>query len=278
MRLANLDGRLAIVGPDGTAVDVAAASQDRFSSDPMEVLERWDDFRAWADGAALVYDLAVDPATLGPIVPRPRQVFGVGLNYRTHAVEVGWNLPEVPLTFTKFPSSIAGPGAEVGVTGPRVDWEVEVVVVLGRDAWKVGRDDAWDYVAGVTVGQDISDRDRQNRPVERPSFSLGKSCPGFAPVAGELLTVDEVDRECIEIGCSLNGEVIQHGATDDLIFDIPALIEFLSDNVQVLAGDLIFTGTPSGVGALRKPPRYLGAGDVLRSWMTGGIEMEQTFR
>src|SRR5262249_38692405 len=158
----------------------------------------WAEFRTWADDRS-GFDRQLSTGQLGPVNPKPRQVFGIGVNYHSHVAEVGWALPEVPMVFTKFPSAISGPGAAIEITGPRVDWEVELVVVMGATARKVTRRDAWSYIAGVTIGQDISDRDLQRQPKDRPMFSLGKSRPGFAPIGPTIVTPDEfADPDAIE--------------------------------------------------------------------------------
>lgn len=264
MRLGNVAGRSHIV-VDGGVVDVAAASAGRFPADPLELLERWTDFREWAAGASLVDAVPVEVADLGAPVPRPRQVFAIGMNYTDHASETGLGLPSVPSTFTKFPTSITGPLAEVALPPGDVDWEVELVVVLGRTARQVSAERAWDFVAGVCVGQDLSERRRQLIPPS-PQFSLGKSHPGFGPTGPFLVTPDELDDpDDLALGCTLNGEVVQQGRTRDMLFPVPELIAQLSAIVTMLPGDLIFTGTPAGVGLGRTPPRFLSPGDVLVS-------------
>lgn len=272
MRFANLDGRLALASRHGY-IDVARASGDQLPSDPMAALDQWDGVVAWASS----YDTTEAPAphvaasgSQRAPVPWPRQVFGIGLNYNTHVAESGFTAPEHPAVFTKFPTSITGPQSPVPVPLGSVDWEVELVVVLGRRAERVAESDAWDYVAGVTVGQDISERDLQlSGPA--PQFSLGKSFPGFSPIGPELVTVDELqDRDNVALGCELEGgEVLQNGNTSDLIFTVPALISKLSAILPLLPGDLIFTGTPSGIGFARDPQKFLVPGDVLVSWIDG---------
>lgn len=267
MRIANVAGSLALITADGV-VDVARASAGRLPSDPAAAFDRWADVRAWADefdGTAF----PTDPRPLGPPSPRPRQVFAIGLNYAGHAAESGVDLPEFPSTFTKFPTSLAGPDATVALPSPNVDWEVELVAVVGREAYRVDAEDAWSYVAGLTVGQDLSERRVQLRPPV-PQFSLAKSYSGFAPIGPILVTPDEfADPGDLEISCVLNGERVQHARTSDLIFPVPELISLLSSVVRLLPGDLIFTGTPSGVGATRNPPRFLKPGDELRSTVEG---------
>ena len=268
MLVANLRDRLSLVH-DGRAVDVARASDGRFASDPQAVYEDWDAFVAWASGLGDAHGEPYDPAALAAPVPRPRQVFALGLNYAMHAEEAGLDLPPMPLTFTKFPSCIVGPGATVDVATDRVDWEVELVAVIGRRAHRVAAEDAWDTVAGVTVGQDLSARDVQMLG-SPPQFSLGKSFPGFGPTGPWLVTPDALpDRDDLAIGCSVNGEPQQDDRTSSMLFSIPETIARLSAVCTLLPGDLIFTGTPAGVGNRMDPPRYLRAGDELVSTIEG---------
>jgi len=260
---ANQAGRFVLVVDDGI-VDIEQASDGQFGPRPADVLDHWADFLKWVSAAPRRVTGALDEEQLRAPSPTPRQVFGIGTNYRRHAEEVGWPIPEVPLTFTKFPSAVTGPVGEIEISGPRVDWEVETVVVIGATARRVPRAEAWNHVAGVTLGQDLSDRDVQNLPKANPQFSLGKSLPGFAPIGPFLVTPDAfADRDDIEIACSINGNEIQRDSTSDLIFDVGELIAYLSGLVTLLPGDLIFTGTPAGVGLTMDPPRFLAAGDEL---------------
>jgi 2,4-diketo-3-deoxy-L-fuconate hydrolase len=264
MRIANLAGRLVLLTGDG-AIDVERVSGHRFSADPQAVYARWDEFRAWAADAPPDAAVAFDSADLLAPSPRPTQVFGVGLNYRDHVAEAGHEIPESPAVFTKFASSLTGPYGRITLTGSTVDWEVELVAVIGRGAWRVPVEHGWDHVAGLTVGQDISDRTLQLAG-PAPQFSLGKSRPGFGPTGPWLVTPDEfADPDNLELSCAINGESMQKGRTSDLIFSVPDLVARLSNILPLLPGDLIFTGTPAGVGAGRTPPRFLAAGDVLVS-------------
>jgi len=173
------------------------------------------------------------------------------------------DLPTAPLTFTKFPSCIVGPHADVPITGAMVDWEVEIVVVIGRHASRVTMDDAWSVVAGITLGQDISDRELQLAG-SRPQFSLGKSFPAFGPIGPALVSIDTFeDPDDIELWCEVSGERMQSSSTRQLIFSVPVLIAYLSSVCTLAPGDLIFTGTPSGVGLARG--RFLAPGDVIVS-------------
>jgi 2-keto-4-pentenoate hydratase/2-oxohepta-3-ene-1,7-dioic acid hydratase in catechol pathway len=186
-------------------------------------------------------------------------------------------VPEVPATFTKFPASLSGPFDEVELSGETVDWEVELVVVIGRKADRVSTDSAWDHVAGLTVGQDISDRTLQFAAAGQ--FSLGKSYRGYGPMGPWLVTVDEfANPDDLELGCRLNGEEVQRDRTSDLIFTVPQLISTLSGVLALLPGDVIFTGTPAGVGIVRQPPKFLAPGDVLESWIEGIGTIRNTCR
>jgi 2-keto-4-pentenoate hydratase/2-oxohepta-3-ene-1,7-dioic acid hydratase in catechol pathway len=276
MRLANLDGRLAIANGDGF-VDAEAASDGRFGPDPQSVYERWTEFREWASPAPLAGGAELDIARLGPPVPRPRQVFAVALNYPEHAAEGGFTKPDAPLIFTKFPTCLAGPVTDVALATAFVDWEVELVVVIGDLADHVKEADAWDHVAGLTVGQDLSARDVQ-RAGPAPQFSLGKSFRNFGPTGPWVVSTDEPGMTGeLELECLLGGERVQHETTSAMIFSVAELIAFVSAICAMLPGDLLFTGTPSGVGSRRDPPVYLRAGDQLTSKIAGIGEIHQTF-
>ncbi|MEU6258583.1 fumarylacetoacetate hydrolase family protein [Streptomyces sp. NPDC047043] len=280
MRTANLSGRLVIIKDDETAVDVEKASNGLFGPDPQGVYGRWAAFRAWAASAYLSGGRSFAATELGSPAPEPRQCFAVGLNYRAHADESGFAVPDtLPPVFTKYVSSITGPVTEVRLPdGGHTDWEVELVVVIGEHAYQVDEDDAWLYVAGLTVGQDISERITQlTGPA--PQFGLGKSYPGFTPMGPYLVTPDAfADSDDLELGCTINGEEVQKSRTRDLIFPVPALVSRLSAILPLHPGDVIFTGTPAGVGLGRTPQRWLTDGDVLVSHVEGIGELRQTFR
>ncbi len=266
MKLANVDGRAALVLGDQIA-DVATASDGRFGPDPMALYDQWDEFHDFATTITAPTGSLVEAALRNP-VPRPRQVFAIGLNYRSHAAETGAVLPEVPAVFTKFPASLAGPFDDIAVAGPSVDWEVELVVVIGRTADRVTTADAWSHIAGVTIGQDISDRHLQF--AAGAQFSLGKSRRGYGPIGPWIVTPDELNNpDDLALGCSVNGEKMQDARTTDLVFDVPNLIAELSAVLPLLPGDVIFTGTPAGVGIARKPPQFLQPGDTLETWIEG---------
>lgn len=271
MRIANVDGRSTLLNRDGSGTDIAKVSDGLFPAEPQALLARWAEFMTWAQDRSDLYDadVDVDAATLAAPVPQPQQVFAIGLNYADHIRESGLGKPETPSVFTKFPTAITGPNARIVLPNATVDWEVELVVVIGRRAFEASERDAWQHIAGLTVGEDLSDRTLQlTGPA--PQFSLGKSYPGFAPLGPCLVTVDEFDDpDDLELGCELDGEVLQLGRTRDLVFSVPELIARLSAVCPLLPGDLIFTGTPSGVGAARTPPRFLTPGAVLTSHIEG---------
>ena len=267
MKLANLAGRATIL-LDGGGIDVATASAGRFGPEVQPLYEDWSAFRAFADGLDPAAATPVGDAQLGSPVPAPRQVFAIGLNYQSHADESGMQVPTVPATFTKFPASLSGPFADVELAGATVDWEVELVVVIGAQADRVAEAEAWSHIAGLTVGQDISERTVQFAAGSQ--FSLGKSYRGFGPMGPCLVTPDELaDPDDLGLGCSIDGVTVQDARTSDLIFTVPRLIAELSAVLPLLPGDVIFTGTPAGVGISAKPPRFLQVGEVLESWIEG---------
>ena len=276
MRLANLRGRLMVAATGGGFVDLALASEDRFDPDPQLVYERWEEFVAWSAGASLGQGEELGVEALGPPVPRPRQIFAIALNYREHAAEGGSEAPTAPQVFTKFPACIAGPHTAVTLPGAFVDWEAELVVAIGQYAHPVSSATAWEYVAGVMVGQDLSARDVQ-RSGPTPQFSLGKSFPGFGPTGPWLVTRAEFGEGEATIECTLNGERVQHASTADMTFPVADLIAHISSITPMLPGDLVFTGTPSGVGVHRTPPVFLRDGDVLVSRIARIGEIRQTF-
>jgi 2-keto-4-pentenoate hydratase/2-oxohepta-3-ene-1,7-dioic acid hydratase in catechol pathway len=204
---------------------------------------------------------------LGPPVPRPQKVFGVGLNYASHAAETGRESPDSPLVFTKFPSCLVGPTADVEIRSDGCDYEGELVVVIGRGGRDIAIPDAWNHVVGVMVGQDISDRPAQFAATP-PHFDLGKSFDTFGPTGPFVVSIDELrDRDALHITCAVNGEIRQDGTTSDLIFDVPTLVSFLSSITTLATGDLIFTGTPEGVGAAQGT--FLTDRDVITTTIDG---------
>lgn len=280
MRIANVDGRAVLLTTDTSGVDVATASAGKFGPLLPSVYENWDSFRTWADDHAhLAPDVHFERHQLASPSPTPRQIVAIGLNYSAHAAESGFDAPTgLPPTFTKFVSSLTGPDCEVVLPpGGNTDWEVELVVIIGRAASNVAADDAWDHVAGLAIGQDISERVSQLAG-PAPQFSLGKSFPNFAPVGPWLVTPDSVpDKDDLALGCAVDGETVQDGRTRDLIVPVSRLIAELSRTLTLYPGDLVFTGTPAGVGVGRTPQRFLQSGETLVSWIEGIGEIHQTF-
>jgi 2-keto-4-pentenoate hydratase/2-oxohepta-3-ene-1,7-dioic acid hydratase in catechol pathway len=262
--------------PD-SGYDVATASGGEFGPGIDELYGRWESFRNWASGAGPQESVAVRRDQLGSPSPSPRQVFAVGANYGKHVAETGRDIPKDLAIFTKFPSCIIGPYDSVIIRSDYVDWETELVVVMGRPAQDVQEADAWSYAAGVTVGQDLSERILQ-RTSPRNQYCLPKSMPGFGPTGPHLVTIDELANPGdLELSCTVNGDTQQQARTSDMVFSVPQIIARLSELCRLLPGDLIFTGTPAGVGGAQDPPRYLRDGDVLVSHIEGIGDMENRF-
>ena len=208
-----------------------------------------------------------DPAgaTLLAPVPDPRKIVCLGLNYRDHAVESGMEIPPEPVLFSKYPTTLIGHRAEIVLpeVSSEVDYEAELVVVIGQKARNVTAARALDIAAGYAAGQDISDRKLQfsDKP---PQFSLGKSIDSFGPLGPEVVSLDGIpDPNDLEIVCTVNDERLQYARTTDMVFSAPELVAYLSRFCTLEPGDLIFTGTPAGVGSVRNPRRYLKPGDVI---------------
>lgn len=265
MRIANVAGRAHVI-VDGRLVDAARIG---LPDDPMALIASLPE---QAGAPVSVPDDApeVGAVKLGPPVPRPSKIVAVGLNFRSHAEENDLPIPEEPVVFAKWPNSLCGPEDEVVLPAGRgrVDWEAEVVLALARGGRKIPAADAWSYVAGVTCGQDISDRAEQFRAMRQ--FTVAKSYDTFSPIGPQLVTPDELeDPDDLAVGCRLDGEEVQASRTSDLIFSVPELIEWVSRYLTLEPGDLIFTGTPGGVGDTRRPPRYLGPGMLLETEVEG---------
>ncbi len=267
--LVNVGGRAGLRRGD-RVVDIASASGEQLSSDPMEILRHWNDFRSWAGGLSNDAPAAtIDSSALGPPVTAPQKIFGVGLNYTDHAEEAKLELPKEPLIFTKFPNCLCGPRADVVLTSNRVDYEVELVVVIGERGRNIAEAKALDHVAGYCVGQDISDR-RMQFAGKPPQFSMGKSVDTFGPIGPGIVPLDEIeDPNDLAISCDVSGETLQNARTSLMVFAVPELIAWLSRYCTLVPGDLIFTGTPAGVGSVRDPRRYLEAGDTITSSIEG---------
>ncbi|MPZ98431.1 MAG: hypothetical protein GEU80_03675 [Dehalococcoidia bacterium] len=231
-----------------------------------EVLERAR--RAVEDAEAGAMVALADAELLAP-VPDPSKVLAIGLNYRAHALEIGMPIPERPVVFAKFANTICGPEHPVAVprVSHRVDWEAELCVVIGRRARHVEADAALEYVAGYCNGNDVSVRDWQ---AHAATWTMGKNFDSHAPMGPWLVTSDEVPNPAaLTVRTWVNDELKQDSVTSDLIFSVPQLIEYLSTAMTLEPGDIIFTGTPSGVGQSRTPSEWLKPGDSVRVEVAG---------
>jgi 2,4-diketo-3-deoxy-L-fuconate hydrolase len=269
MRLANFDGRATIVLDHGI-IDVATASNGAFSASIEKCLGQLDKLSAWYRSAqpAPSHEVAVEEfakeSRLGPVV-NPQQVFAIGLNYRQHAAESGLDVPTTPMVFTKFSSSICGPNAALPIPGTSTDYEAELVVVIGATLRDVNLGNALHDVAGYCVGQDYSEREWQFRG-SPAQFSLAKSFKNFAPIGPWLTTADEITNpNALAIATRVNGNSMQASNTSDMVFSVAELIVYLSSVCELRRGDVIFTGTPEGVGQARKPPFFLKPGDEIET-------------
>jgi acylpyruvate hydrolase len=262
---------------NGTLVDLSAASAGELPSDIVSFLRAGPAALATAREALAFArgreDVVVDPSAveLLPVVPRPPKVICVARNYAEHAAEANLQVLEVPNLFIRFPRSLIADGAPILVpkVSDQVDWEAELAVVIGREGKHVPAEEALDYVAGYALFNDVSIRDWQIRkpPIQ---FGAGKNFDGSGPLGPELVTRDEIpDPHALRIECIVNGEVMQSSTTASMIFSIPTLIEHISQFTTLEPGDVIATGTPSGVGHFREPPVYLKPGDRVRVAIEG---------
>lgn len=267
-RLANVAERSALVDTTGHYYDLDQLSQGSVSADPMLALAEPD---VLADLSAALGDSdptgSLAEAELGAPSPRPRNSFGVGLNYMTHVAEASMDAQDVPLVFAKFPSCIVGPDTDLLMRSDKCDYECELVIVIGRGGRDIPVETAWDHVLGLTGGQDFSDRGAQfmNDP---PQFNLGKSMDTFGPIGPVVVSPDGFEnRDDVGIETRVNGELRQQDRTSNFIFDVPTMVSFLSRFTTLAPGDVIFTGTPSGIG--HKQGKYLRDGDVVTTTMEG---------
>jgi 2-keto-4-pentenoate hydratase/2-oxohepta-3-ene-1,7-dioic acid hydratase in catechol pathway len=261
---------------DGTVVNLPEAGAGAgvyLPESSTDLLAGWE----WQEKAEFAIEFARETGTglyasevdrLAPVT-NPEKVVCVGLNYRDHAEEGDNEIPETPVLFSKFPTTVAGPDSTISWDPDlteTVDYEVELVVVIGEEARRVDEDEALDHVAGYLVGNDVSARDLQ---LGDGQWVRGKSPDSFAPVGPELVTADEVsDPHDLSIWAEVNGERLQDSSTSNLIFGVDELVSFCSQAFTLKPGDLLFTGTPPGVGVYREPPVVLDDGDEV----TVGIE------
>jgi 2-keto-4-pentenoate hydratase/2-oxohepta-3-ene-1,7-dioic acid hydratase in catechol pathway len=266
-KLANVGGRSALV--DGEHYfDVATISDGALPNDPMLTLACSAELIALAETlAGRAPTGALADVVLGPPVPQPQKSFAIGLNYIDHAAEGAMEVPANPLVFTKFPSCLTGPHADVEMRSNFCDYEGELVVVIGRGGKDIPAERAWDHVVGVMVGQDISDRKAQFA-AKPPHFDLGKSFDTFGPTGPMLVSLDGIgDPRDLRIVTSVNGETRQDDTAGNMVFDVPTLIAYLSQITTLVSGDLIFTGTPAGIGAAHG--KFLADGDVITTTIDG---------
>lgn len=264
---ANHAGRAVLVDGDNYH-DLEELSGGAVASDPVAALAHQDSLHALQKKTAgRTPEGKVDPTKLGAPSPSPEKVFGIGLNYRTHAAESGMDVPDNPVVFAKFSSCITSPNATIELRSEIVDYEAEIVVIIGKSGKDIAKADAWNHVFAVTAGQDVSDRAVQmaSKP---PHFDLGKSFDTFGPIGPVAVSVDSfANRDAIGVKCLINGEERQNDSSANLIFDIPFLIEYLSHITTLKTGDVIFTGTPAGVGMMQK--KLLRDGDTVTTIVEG---------
>jgi 2,4-diketo-3-deoxy-L-fuconate hydrolase len=261
--------------PDGARVNASGFGSDYnesfFENDGLAALPKWFD----ANGAAA--PRVASSVRLGPPIDRPSKIVCIGLNYRKHAAESGMEIPKEPVVFFKSTTALAGPNDNVIIprNAEKVDWEVELAVAIGKKASYIPKERAFEYIAGYVLHNDYSERSFQ---LERGGqWVKGKSADTFAPLGPFLATRDEIpDPGRLDMWLKVNGEIRQKESTSDLIFDVPTLVSYLSEFMTLLPGDIISTGTPSGVGLGMKPPKYLKPGDVVEMGIEGLGESRQT--
>ena len=265
-KLGSNSGR-AIFIKDDKYYDVNTISNGDISSNSLKALSDTDklsqlyinlnDYESSGD----LSNINLDP----PVIPT--NVFAVGLNYKKHAEESNLEIPPFPMIFTKHSTCISGPKSDICMKSDMVDYEAELVFVIGKGGKDISKQDAWQHVAGLCVGQDISDRPVQFHATP-PQFNLGKSFDTFGPIGPYLVSTDLFDnKESLKLQCWVNDELRQETLTNDLIFDIPYLISYISEFITLNTGDVIFTGTPEGVGATQG--KFLKDGDILKTTIEG---------
>jgi len=266
-KLANISGQAALVKGEHY-YDLKTISNNALSDDTLDALNHLDELHKLnssldnTNPTGLLKDVSIDAP-----ISNPKNCYAVGLNYRNHAEEAGMEIPSVPMIFTKHTTCLVGPFSDVEMRSDHVDYEAELVAVIGKSGKDISKDDAWSHIAGLCVGQDISDRVVQFA-AKPPQFNLGKSFDTFGPMGPYLVALDELEYEKgFKIECKVNEEIRQDDNTNDLIFDIPSIINYLSEIVTLNIGDVIFTGTPGGVGVMEG--KFLQEGDVITTKIEG---------
>ena len=255
--------RVGVISGEGV-VDLARADAD-LPRDMIGLIGEWSRVRSIVERAATrTADAPLKSVKLHAPVPRPRKIMAIGLNYADHVAESGMKTPEQQIWFSKMPSSVTGPYDPIQLpkVSTALDYEVEMVAIIGRGGRHVGKANAKDAVFGYCAGNDVTVRDWQ---FKTPQWVLGKSFDTHAPFGPWIVTSDEIgDPHTLGVRCFVNGEKRQDSNTKHLVFNVFDQIEELSKAMTLEAGDAIFTGTPGGVGAAMKPPAWLKAGDVVR--------------
>lgn len=266
MRLAVVDGVLGVLDPEGGFHPISDAT----GPDPLRrALKEGHDLQRLAV-TALRVPAAARPDRFDPPILRPSKIMGIGLNYRDHCREVGVEEPSSPIEFSKHPSSIVGGGAEIPVDpgiSEEVDYEVELVAVIGRRCRDLDEHDALDVVAGYTVANDISARNLQ---FDEGQWVRAKSFDGFCPLGPAMVTADEIpDPQQLSLRTEISGALLQDSSTSEMIFSVAHLLAHVSQGTTLEPGDLLLTGTPWGTGGFRDPRRFLAPGDVVSCTIDG---------
>ena len=257
---------------DDRIIDLGAVTGGRLPADMLTFLAQGEEAMAIAREVSGrgTGSFGLSQVTLLAPVPTPSKVVAIGLNYMDHCREQGHEPPKTPVIFTKFPTAVIGPGTAIRwdpALTKKVDFEVELAVIIGRTARRVTADKALAVVAGYTVGNDISARDLQFGDGQ---WVRGKSLDSFCPLGPWLVTRDEIpDPHSLNLCCQVNGNVMQDSSTAEMIFRVEELIEFATRAFTLLPGDVIMTGTPHGVGVFRSPQVFLKDGDVVTAAIEG---------
>ena len=251
-----------VILPDGSQRDVSEFiedyNEDFFENDGISKLQ------SLINSKGNSLPIINKEVRLGPPITKPSKIICVGLNYSKHAAESGMQIPKEPVLFFKAPSAITGPNDDIIIpkNSQKTDWEVELAIVIGKRALYVDESEAMNYVAGYVLHNDVSEREFQ---IERSGqWVKGKSADSFAPIGPFIVTKDEIpDPHNLNLWLKVNGQTMQSSNTSDLVFKIPFLVSYISQFMSLVPGDIISTGTPSGVGLGLKPPRYLKPGDIV---------------
>ncbi len=260
--------RPGVILPDGRRVDASAFCGDYdetfFATGGLDLL------RPWVETGAAAAPTVMDDVRLGPPIARPSKIVCVGLNFRDHAAESKQAPPAEPVLFFKSTTSLVGPDDDVVIPkdGSKLDWEVELAIVIGKRASYIAEADALDHIAGYALHNDYSERGFQLEHTGQ--WVKGKSADTFAPLGPFLATPDEIaDVGNLRLRLAVNGEVRQDGSTADMLFGVPFLVSYISRFMTLLPGDVISTGTPAGVGLGMDPPQYLKPGDIVELSIDG---------